>query len=175
MEMERINVRSLILFLLAAAAMVSCIRDKTPEGAELAAGDRLPDFSVTMSGGKSFSTAGLGGKVSLIMFFHTGCPDCRAELPVVQSIYEEYGQEIGICCISREEGAAEIEEYWQSAGLTLPWSAQEDRSIYSLFATYGVPRIYISDRNLTIYSVYDDDPLATRSQLAADIEACLAE
>lgn len=173
--MQRRRIQSLISFLITAAVVVSCIRDEAPEGAELAVGDSLPDFSVTMSDGSSFSTSDLEGKVSLIMFFHTGCPDCRAELPVVQSIYEKYGQEIGICCISREEGAAEIEEYWQSAGLTLPWSAQEDRSIYSLFATYGVPRIYISDRNLTIYSVYDDDPLATRSQLAADIEACLAE
>ena len=115
----------------------------------------------------------LDGKVSLIMFFHTGCPDCQAELPVVQQIHEEFGLQIAICCISREEGPETVRTYWLENGLTLPYSAQEDRSVYSLFAGMGVPRVYVSGRDRVIYSVYDDSPIATPDQLEADIRACL--
>lgn len=161
------------LFIAALLLSVSCIREGIPDGADLKPGDTLPDFTVTMSDGSVFRSADLEGQVSLIMFFHTGCPDCRAELPVVQQIHEEFGQQIAICCISREEGPETVRTYWLENGLTLPYSAQEDRSVYSLFAGMGVPRVYVSGRDRVIYSVYDDSPIATPDQLEADISACL--
>lgn len=165
--------RTLTLLLLAATALAGCIKEGTPEGTELGAGDALPEFSIYMNDGSVLGTADLEGKVSLIMFFHTGCPDCREELPAVQQIYDTYGKDIVLCCISREEGAEEIASYWTSQGLTLPWSAQTDRQVYNLFASLGVPRIYISSGDGKIYSAYSDNPVATYGQLAADIEACL--
>ena len=53
--------------------MSACIRDRIPEGADLRPGDRLPWFSVTMDDGSVLSTGDLAGKVSVIVFFHTGC------------------------------------------------------------------------------------------------------
>ncbi len=171
--MATVTVRNILATAAVALTLSSCIRDRIPQGADLQPGDRLPDFSVIMSDGTSFSSADLDGKVSLIMFFHTGCPDCQAELPVVQQIHEEFGLQIAICCISREEGPETVRTYWLENGLTLPYSAQEDRSVYSLFAGMGVPRVYVSGRDRVIYSVYDDSPIATPDQLEADIRACL--
>ena len=104
--------------------MSACIRDRIPEGADLRPGDRLPWFSVTMDDGSVLSTGDLAGKVSVIVFFHTGCPDCQAELPVIQRIHDEFSPEAAVLCISREEDAADIAEYWAENGLTLPYSAQ---------------------------------------------------
>ena len=105
--------------------LASCIREGRP-GGDIAPGDRLPDFVVEMNDGSLVSTASLEGSVSLIMFFNTGCPDCREELPAVQRIYDDFGPCVRIVCISREEGRAGIEAYWRENGLTLPYSAQED-------------------------------------------------
>ena len=152
-------------------AVSACIRDKIPEGAELGPGDRLPEFSVILDDGSVVSTGDLSGKVSVIVFFHTGCPDCQAELPVIQRIHDEFSTEAAVLCISREEDAADIAGYWAENGLTLPYSAQKDRTVYSLFARMGVPRVYVSSGDLVIHSVYDDSPVATYEDLAADILA----
>ena len=152
-------------------AVSACIRDKIPEGAELGPGDRLPEFSVILDDGSVVSTGDLSGKVSVIVFFHTGCPDCQAELPVIQRIHDKFSPEAAVLCISREEDASDIAEYWAENGLTLPYSAQKDRTVYSLFARMGVPRVYVSSGDLVIHSVYDDSPVATYADLAADILA----
>ena len=152
-------------------AVSACIRDKIPEGAELGPGDRLPEFSVILDDGSVVSTGDLSGKVSVIVFFHTRCPDCQAELPVIQRIHDEFSPEAAVLCISREEDAADIAGYWAENGLTLPYSAQKDRTVYSLFARMGVPRVYVSSGDLVIHSVYDDSPVATYEDLAADILA----
>lgn len=159
----------------AAAAIVllaSCIREGRP-GSEIAPGDRLPDFVVEMNDGSLVSTASLEGSVSLVMFFNTGCPDCREELPAVQRIYDEFDSCVRIVCISREEGRVGIESYWRENGLTLPYSAQEDRAVYELFAGSGVPRVYVSSPDLVVMKVYDDDPIAGYDELAADIRGLL--
>ena len=152
-------------------AVSACIRDKIPEGAELGPGDRLPEFSVLLDDGSVVSTGDLSGKVSVIVFFHTGCPDCQAELPVIQRIHDEFSPEAAVLCISREEDAADIAEYWAENGLTLPYSAQKDRTVYSLFASEGVPRVYVSSGGLIIHSIYDDSPVATYESLVSDIRA----
>ena len=126
-----------------------------------------------MNDGSLVSTASLEGSVSLVMFFNTGCPDCREELPAVQRIYDDFGSCVRIVCISREEGRAGIESYWCENGLTLPYSAQEDRAVYELFAGSGVPRVYVSSPDLVVMKVYDDDPIAGYDELAADIRGLL--
>ena len=44
--------------------------------------------------------------------------------------------------ISREEDEASVAAFWADNGLQMPYSAQTDRSIYNLFATSIIPRIY---------------------------------
>ena len=154
------------ILLLAGVCLVSCIRDRIPQGADLEIGERLPEFSVTMNDGSTVSTADLLGDISCIVFFHTGCPDCRKTLPLIQQLYDRYeSAEFRFLCISREEGAAEIAEYWTEHGYTMPYSAQESREIYNLFATYAVPRIYISDIDGVIRSIWTDNPLPTFDEL----------
>ncbi len=44
--------------------------------------------------------------------------------------------------ISREENEESVAAYWAANGLLIPYSPQEDRRIYNLFATSIIPRIY---------------------------------
>ena len=45
--------------------------------------------------------------------------------------------------IAREESAPEIAAYWQANALSIPYSPQSDRRIFSLFASSTIPRVYI--------------------------------
>ena len=121
-----------------------------------------------------YGAAFLAVCVAVIAFFTTSCPDCRRELPKLDALYRSYGSDsVAFVCISREEGRAGIEAYWRENGLTLPYSAQEDREVYELFAGSGVPRVYVSSPDLVVRKVYDDDPIAGYDELAADIRGLL--
>ena len=76
---------------------------------------------------------------------------------------------MSLLAISRAEGAASIAGYWQEQHLTFPYAAQEDRTVYHLFAKSGIPRIYIVDAELTIRKVFTDNPLAGYDELVAAI------
>ena len=161
-------IRWTVYALLTIFCLASCIKDRIPQGADLEVGARLPEFSVTMNDGSTVSTADLLGDISCIVFFHTGCPDCRKTLPLIQELYDRYGNGTArFVCISREEGAGPVAEYWSANGYTIPYSAQDDRRIYNLFATFAVPRIYISDRDGIIRSIWTDSPIPTFGELEA--------
>lgn len=108
-------------------------------------GDSLPEFTIRMSDGTVLMTSDLYGKPSLLVFFSTTCPDCQHELPGLNERYERHGQDtvfVGIACDQSDE---EVADYWTACDFHLPYSAQPDRSVYSLFAKRGIPRVYISD------------------------------
>ena len=90
-----------VCFLLWTCVMcTACIDDDVEEGTvDLQTGENIPVFSVVMDDGQIITSETLKGEVSLIVFFHTGCPDCRKELPVLQKIYTDYGRRIRMVCM----------------------------------------------------------------------------
>ena len=142
----RIPLVGVCAFLFSAIFLSGCINDE-PAVKSLEVGDALPQFSVEMSDGSVVSTASMKGKNGMIVFFNTACPDCRKELPEVQKVWEIFqdNPSVVIAAIAREEGEAEIRKYWEANSLTIPFSPQENREVYSLFATSVIPRIYICD------------------------------
>lgn len=152
-----------------------CVNDKEPDGPSLQVGDPLPSFSVVMNTGETVSTASLKGRVSVIVFFNTGCPDCQQELPVIQSLWDKYsdGKLVRIIPIAREESAAEIQQYWDDHRFTMPYSPQDNREVYSLFAPSVIPRVYVSDRYGIIRDIFTDSPVASFNTLESSISTCL--
>ena len=147
------------ILILAVLCLSGCIKEKM-EGADLKAGDAIPEFSVVMSDGTFVSNASLKGNVSCIVFFHTTCPDCRKTLPVIQEIYDVYiPKGVKFALISREQTAEEISVYWRENSLNMPFSAQSDKAVYNLFATSRIPRVYISDKDGIIRYIFTDDPI----------------
>ncbi len=158
------------------ATLSGCIHEKMEgsfEGANIQAGDRLPDFSILMNEGTTLHSESLEGKVSVIMLFTVTCPQCQDQLPTVEALYKEYGSQENIVFlgISREQGEELVGKYWRDKSYTLPYSAQESREVYSLFATSIVPRIYVSDRKRIVQAVFTDRPLVTYAQLKETIES----
>ena len=137
--------------------MTSCIKEDQT-GADLTVGDRIPEFSVMMNDGTEVTGRGLSQGKAYIVFFTTKCPDCQKTLPAVQTLYEEYSPEgVRFALISREEGVESISQYWQESEFTMPYSAQNDRKIYELFAKTRVPRVYICNDGV-IRAIFTDQP-----------------
>lgn len=123
-------------------SMISCVNDDDPGEWSLAAGDRLPDFTVTLNDGSRLSAADLNGHQAVIVLFNTSCPDCREELPRLQLDYEQRPEGEVWVCIARDEEATSIARFWADHNLSMPYSPQPDRRVYNLFASTGIPRIY---------------------------------
>ena len=109
-------------------------------------GDKVPTFSVSVVDGtdtRTFSTSQLTGQ-TVIVFFHTSCSDCQRDLPLLNDYYLQHKDDSGfqMVAISRAESAESVAAYWSANNLQIPYSAQQDRSIYNLFATSIIPRIY---------------------------------
>lgn len=143
----------------------SCVRDNEPANSGISTGDALPDFSVLLNNGTVVSNLSLRGKVAVIEFFNTGCGDCRRNLPVIDRLWKAWQTEpdVEIFTIAREEDEQGITAYWEENDLSIPFSPQPDRNIYNLFATVGIPRIYIADKDGVVFAVYgpEDDPSFT--------------
>ena len=158
-------------YLFSILCLLSCIKEKQT-GADLAIGDPIPDFSVTMNDGAEVTSAQLSQGAAVIVFFTTACPDCQQTLPHIQDLYNVYTSKgVKFALISREEGSESIEKYWVENDLTMPYSAQKDRTIYELFAKTRVPRVYICKDGI-IKAIYTDQPQnPTFDQLSAALNS----
>ena len=148
------------LFAIAAAiislSLASC--DKEEPAEKVHEGDALPAFTVTMSDGTVYdSTAKTDKQGTLIIFFSTMCQQCQDLLPDVQLMYNTYRNEVDIVPISREQGTQQLSTYWKIKDFTFPYSGQEDRAVYELFANSGIPRAYFAKDGKIVKAWSDTD------------------
>jgi cytochrome oxidase Cu insertion factor (SCO1/SenC/PrrC family) len=185
--------RKFLLWFLAALLMTACggcsatddkvDGDKVTDADSLVVGDQLPAFEVTMNDGSVVRTADLKGQPSVVVLFSVDCPDCRHELPEVQKLWDRSrqgeltgdGKPLPIVLIARKNTVEDIEPFWKFAELTMPYSPQPDRKVYSRFAPSRIPRIYISDAAGIIRSAYADTLMPTAETLVEDISRVTTE
>ena len=60
------------------------------------------------------------GKVVFLNFWATWCPPCRAEMPNIQRLYEEYKDKIAFILVTREDPMT-VENFMKEKGYTLPF------------------------------------------------------
>lgn len=65
---------------------------------------QVPDLVLETLDGTTLSMAELRGKVTLLNFWATWCGPCRAEIPDLVALQEEYGDSLQIIGISEDEG-----------------------------------------------------------------------
>ncbi len=110
--------------------------------------DEVPDFTVEMTDGTTVSMSELRNKVVLITFFSTTCQPCLNEMQRVQTgIIDKYC-DLGLVFlpISRGEDKATVEAFLKKNGYTFPVGLDTDKSVYNKFATQGIPRNFLINR-----------------------------
>lgn len=79
-------------------------------------------FSFRDERGAIVSTADLKGRVVFINFWATWCPPCRAEMPSLNEIYNQFREEekIVFLFLNEDSDTAKAKEYLQSNRFTIP-------------------------------------------------------
>lgn len=133
-----------------------------------------PEFSLADTGGTMVSLRELRGKVVLINVWATWCPPCRAEMPAIQAVYEQYrDQGFVVLAVNFREDPAAVTTYLAEQGLTFPALLDYDGAVGAAYQARALPASFFVDRRGVIRTVYHG-PMP-RGVIAGTVEQLLSE
>jgi peroxiredoxin len=111
-------------------------------------GEVPPEFSGRTVDGRTVTLAGLRGRVVLVNFWASWCPDCRPEMPMFEQLHQEFGRQgLVVLGINAGEGAGTIRGYASELGLTFPLLIDPDGNVRRLYGVVGVPTTFLIARD----------------------------
>lgn len=157
---------------------------RAPEGATTAglipapqAGFLAPAFTLSTLDGREMALDDLRGKAVLINVWATWCPPCRAEMPAMQRIYEEYreqGFEILAVNSTAQDTLANLDPFIVEYGLTFPILLDQQGDVTRLYRVLSLPTSFFVGPDGIIREVVVGGPM-DEALLRARIENLLKE
>jgi thiol-disulfide isomerase/thioredoxin len=140
------------------------------------AGDKAPEFKLTGTDGKEVSLASLAGKVVLLDFWATWCGPCKAAMPDMQQISEDYADKgvvvLGINTWERQEGAAK--KYMADKKFTYPCLLSGDE-LATKYGLSGIPTLVVIGKDGKIELIESGAPPKGAKKLRETIDAAIAK
>ena len=103
-------------------------------------------FTLTGMDGKTYSLAGLKGRVVLLNFWATWCPPCRKEMPDMEKLYQRYRQK-GLTVIAvSDEARATVEQFLAKNAYSFPVALDAGGKVKDAYGVEGIPKSFIFDR-----------------------------
>lgn len=118
-----------------------------------------PDFTLLDQYGNSHTLSDYKGKTVFLNFWATWCPPCRAEMPEIQEIYEEYGENssdviiLGIASpeVGREGTAEDIAAFLSENNYTYPVVMDTDGIMAYYYGISAYPTTFMIDKDGNVY------------------------
>jgi peroxiredoxin len=111
------------------------------------------DFTFTDIHGKTHRLSDYRGKVVVLQFFGTYCPPCRAEMPVLQKLYEKYKDKVMVIGLSVDyigEKPEKLKNFVREMGVTYPVGPATERAWSEYAGKYtgldSIPQTFIIDK-----------------------------
>jgi cytochrome c biogenesis protein CcmG/thiol:disulfide interchange protein DsbE len=106
-----------------------------------------PDFSLTTFDSDTFHLSEQRGKIVVINFWASWCVECRAEAPILQSVWERYRDQgvvlVGVAYLDSDQGSR---AYIQEFGITYPNGPDMGTRISDAYRITGVPETFVVDQ-----------------------------
>ena len=120
-------------------------------------GQQLPEFKMTSQDGKLIAISELYDKPILVVEWASWCPHCQKQLPIVQQMYEKYGDQIHFVLLNMNEPGKETKEtadqYIKEKGYTFPYYYDEDQSAADLLQVQTIPSMYLVTKQQQVKNV----------------------
>ena len=106
-------------------------------------GQPAPPLSGEGLDGRTWSLDDANGRLVWVNFWATSCEPCRTEMPAMQRLAEEYGDELLILGVDWGEERAAVEDFVHRYGVSYPILLDPTLETYYRWAgTDGLPRHY---------------------------------
>ncbi|HRF50891.1 MAG TPA: redoxin domain-containing protein [Anaerolineales bacterium] len=110
----------------------------------LPVGEQAPDFEVKTLSGETVKLSDYRGHPVLLTFGASWCPDCRREVPLLQSLHESESS-LAILMIDTKEDRATVQAYADEFGMTFPIGLDEDGVIATEYRVWAIPTELLID------------------------------
>lgn len=134
--------------------------EESPQAEESAAETvPAPDFTLLDQYGNSHTLSDYKGKTVFLNFWATWCPPCRAEMPEIQEIYKEYGENnsdviiLGIASpeVGQEGSAEDIAAFLSENNYTYPVVMDTDGIMSYYYGISAYPTTFMIDKDGNVY------------------------
>lgn len=116
--------------------------DRAPEVGKLA-----PQFALRDTDGNVRELSDYRGQVVWVNFWATWCGPCRRELPDIQRIAGEVGDDdLVVLTVNKEESARDALRFWDEIDLGLPILLDSSAEVYDQYRLFGLPDNVFIDR-----------------------------
>jgi peroxiredoxin len=134
------------------AFAVTLVAKLRPHTGPLEPNDQAPAFTAQRLDGTPAALADYRGKVILLNVWATWCVPCRAEMPSMERLQQEFKQsDFRIVAVSvDQEGPDVVERFARELGLSFDILHDRGGEIQRTYRTSGVPESWIVDRHGTI-------------------------
>ncbi|MFY9279788.1 MAG: TlpA disulfide reductase family protein [Caldicoprobacterales bacterium] len=122
----------------------------------------LIDFELEDLNGNKIKLSDYKGQIVFLNFWATWCPPCRAEMPDMEAIHQEYGDKgvviLGVSSTElelrggndKEKARQQVQEYIDNEGFTFSIPLDSDnkavREYNAIYPMIGIPTTYMIDR-----------------------------
>lgn len=121
---------------------------------------RAVDFELQDQFGNTHTLADYEGKTIFLNFWATWCPPCRAEMPDIQKLYEEYDKEgdealivLGVAGpgMGREKDEEGIRAFLEENGYTYPVLMDPTGELFYSYGIQAFPTTFMIDREGNVF------------------------
>jgi len=134
-----------------------------------------PDFTLQTLNGDTVSLSEMRGHPILVNLWATWCPPCRAEMPAMQKLYDEYREQGFVVLalnMTYQDDRTAVSPFSQELGLTFPILFEETGAVASKYELRSLPSSYFIDRSGIIQEVVIGGPMS-EALLRTRIESLL--
>ena len=156
----------IILILGFAWIFVSADRTGTSTSGKIPApqqGFLAPDFELKSIEGETVKLSDLRGQAVLVNLWATWCPPCRAEMPAIEKVYNEYKAQGFIVLavnMTYQDAISDIAPFIDEYGLTFPVLLDETGVVGTAYQLRSLPSSFFIDREGIIQEVVIGGPMA---------------
>ena len=114
---------------------------------------KAPDFNLKDQYGVVHSLENYKGKVIFLNFWATWCPPCKKEMPDIENIYKEYGEnkkDVVILGINSEK-ENEVKKFLKDKGYTFPTVIDENSEVMRKYFIQAFPTSFVIDKEGNVY------------------------
>jgi peroxiredoxin len=122
-----------------------------------------PNFTLQSITGETYTLSDLRGQAVVINLWATWCPPCRAEMPALQKMYEEYkDQGLIILAVNStvQDTASAVAPFAAEHGLTFPILLDDTGLVTNAYQVRSLPSSYFIDRKGIVRQVIIGGPMA---------------